>query len=39
MPDRRDQSRIDHKMIELVTARAVAIACGYKRAGPRESDN
>jgi Transposase DDE domain group 1 len=30
MPDRRDQSRIDHKMIELVTARTVAIACGYK---------
>ena len=30
MPDRRDQSRIDHKMVELVTARSVAIACGYK---------
>ena len=30
MPDRRDQSRIDHKMVELVTVRSVAIACGYK---------
>jgi len=30
MPDRRDQSRVDHKMFELVTARTVAIACGYK---------
>jgi hypothetical protein len=30
MPDRRDQSRVDHKMVELVTARTVAIACGYR---------
>src|SRR5262245_44472378 len=30
MPDRRDQSRVDHTMVELVTARTVAIACGYK---------
>jgi hypothetical protein len=30
MPDRRDQSRVDHKMVELVMARATAIACGYK---------
>jgi hypothetical protein len=32
MPDRRDQSRVDHEMVELVMARAVAIACGYKDA-------
>jgi hypothetical protein len=30
MPDGRDQSRIQHEMVELVTARALAIACGYK---------
>jgi Transposase DDE domain group 1 len=30
MPDRRDQSRIRHAMVELVTARAFAIGCGYK---------
>ena len=30
MPDRRDPSRIRHEMVELVMARAVAIACGYK---------
>jgi hypothetical protein len=30
MPDHRDQSRVDHEMTELVMARAVAIACGYK---------
>jgi hypothetical protein len=30
MPDRRDQSRIRHEMVELVTSRALAIACGYK---------
>ena len=30
MPDRRDQSRIRHEMVELVTARAFAITCGYK---------
>jgi hypothetical protein len=30
MPDRRDQSRVDHTMVELVMARAAAITCGYK---------
>jgi DDE family transposase len=30
MPDRRDQSRVQHEMFELVTARAFAISCGYK---------
>src|ERR1700741_835873 len=30
MPDRRDRSRIDHEMFELVKERVVAIACGYK---------
>src|SRR4030081_3095836 len=30
MPDRHAQSRVDHKMVELVSARAIAIACGYK---------
>src|SRR6516162_5728697 len=30
MPDRREQCRIRHEMFELVAARAVAIACGYK---------
>src|SRR6202162_5350053 len=30
MPDRRDQSRIRHEMVELVTARTFAISCGYK---------
>ena len=30
MPDRRDQARIRHEMVELVTARAFAIFCGYK---------
>jgi len=30
MPDRRDRSRIRHAMVELVAARAFAIACGYK---------
>ena len=30
MPDRRDRSRIRHEMVELVTARAFAIGCGYK---------
>ena len=32
MPDRRDQTRIRHEMVELVTARTFAIACGYKDA-------
>jgi hypothetical protein len=32
MPDRREQSRIRHEMVELVTARAFAIACGYQDA-------
>jgi hypothetical protein len=30
MPDRRDQSRVRHEMLELVMARAAAISCGYK---------
>src|SRR5262249_38047093 len=30
MPDRRDQSRVGHEMLELVAARAFAISCGYK---------
>jgi len=30
MPDRRDPTRIRHEMIELITARAFAIGCGYK---------
>jgi Transposase DDE domain group 1 len=30
MPDRRDPARVDHEMFELVMARGVAIACGYK---------
>jgi hypothetical protein len=30
MPDRRDQARIDHTMVELVTSRAAAITCGYE---------
>ena len=30
MPDRRDPTRIRHEMVELVTARAFAIGCGYK---------
>ncbi|MGH6803174.1 MAG: IS1380 family transposase [Methyloceanibacter sp.] len=32
MPDRREQSRIRHEMVEMVTARACAITCGYKDA-------
>ena len=32
MPDRRDQSRIRHEMVELITERVAAIACGYKDA-------
>ena len=30
MPDRRDPSRVDHTMFELIMERACAIACGYK---------
>jgi hypothetical protein len=30
MPDRRDQSRVDHKMVELVMGRVAAITCGHK---------
>ena len=30
MPDRRDQSRIRHEMVEMVIARACAMTCGYK---------
>jgi hypothetical protein len=32
MPDRRDPDRIQHAMFEMVAARAMAIACGYKDA-------
>src|ERR1700758_1061387 len=32
MPDRRDPDRIRHEMIEMVMARASAIACGHKDA-------
>jgi len=32
MPDRRDPDRIHHAMVEMVMARASAIACGYKDA-------
>ena len=32
MPDRRDPSRIQHEMFEMVMARASAIACGYEDA-------
>ena len=32
MPDRRDPTRILHEMFEMVAARAMAIACGYKDA-------
>src|SRR5262245_66338908 len=29
MPDRRDPDRVRHAMVEMVMARASAIACGY----------
>src|SRR5215467_13938115 len=32
MRDRRDPDRIQHEMFEMVAARAMAIACGYKDA-------
>ena len=32
MPDRRDQSRIRHEMMEMVVARTCAITCGHKDA-------
>src|SRR5215475_10732122 len=32
MPDRRDPDHIQHKMVEMVTARVTAIACGYEDA-------
>jgi Transposase DDE domain group 1 len=32
MPDRRDPARILHEMFDMVAARAMAIACGYKDA-------
>ena len=32
MPDRRDPSRIQHEMFEMVMARVAAIACGYEDA-------
>src|SRR6201998_1488117 len=31
-PDRRDASRVEHEMFEMVTARVSAIACGHKDA-------
>jgi hypothetical protein len=30
MPDRRDPNRISHEMIELITARTIAICCGHE---------
>jgi Transposase DDE domain group 1 len=30
MPDRREQNRVRHQMLELVSARVLAIGCGYK---------
>jgi hypothetical protein len=30
MPDRRDPDRVLHEMFEMVAARSMAIACGYK---------
>ena len=32
MPDRRDPDRIRHEMLEMVMARAPAIACGHRDA-------
>ena len=32
MPDRRDPDHIQHKMVEMVTARVMAIACGHEDA-------
>jgi len=32
MPDRRDPSRVEHEMFEMVTSRVSAIACGHKDA-------
>jgi hypothetical protein len=32
MPDRRDASRIEHEMLEMVMARVAAIACGHEDA-------
>ena len=32
MPDRRDPDRVRHAMLEMVMARACAIACGYEDA-------
>ena len=32
MPDRRDPDRVRHAMLEMVMARAAAIACGHKDA-------
>ena len=32
MPDRRDASRIEHEMFEMVMARVAAIACGHEDA-------
>src|SRR5208282_5048770 len=32
MPDRRDPDHIQHRMVEMVTARVMAIACGHEDA-------
>jgi hypothetical protein len=32
IPDRRDPDHIQHKMVEMVTARVSAIACGHEDA-------
>ena len=32
MPDRRDPDHIQHQMVEMVTARVTAIACGHEDA-------
>ena len=32
MPDRRDPDHIQHQMVEMVTARVMAIACGHEDA-------
>jgi hypothetical protein len=37
MPDRRDPDHIQHQMVEMVTARVTAIACGHEDAGERRA--
>ena len=34
MRDRRDPTRVRHALFELVSARVLAIACGYKDGSP-----